>query len=94
VIWKFILTSNQKALRFLETRGCILKAYLRRVQEDAFSPAANISSRALNLPPYSNYNYEIGTIVEDLGIDDRLLFQHRIESDSILITDNIYNQIK
>jgi hypothetical protein len=69
-----------------------LKAYLDECKR-CFLTSANISSRALNIPPYSNYNYEIGTIVEDLGIDDRYYFSI-IESDSILITDNIYNQIK
>lgn len=68
-----------------------LKAYLDDYKK-CFLTSANISSRALNLPPYSNYNYEIGTIVEDLGIEDRLYFSI-IESDSILITDNIYKQL-
>ncbi|PIV51757.1 MAG: hypothetical protein COZ75_09660 [Flavobacteriaceae bacterium CG_4_8_14_3_um_filter_34_10] len=68
-----------------------LKAYIDEYK-NCFLTSANISSRALNLPPYSNYNYEIGTIVEDLGIEDRLFF-NIIESDSILITDNIYKQL-
>jgi hypothetical protein len=68
-----------------------LKAFLDEYKK-CFLTSANISSRALNLPPYSNYNYEIGTLVEDLGIEDRLYFQI-IESDSILITDNIYKQL-
>lgn len=68
-----------------------LKAYLDDYK-NCFLTSANISSRALNLPPYSNYNYEIGTVVEDLEIADRLYFQI-IESDSILITDNIYEQL-
>lgn len=68
-----------------------LKAYLDEYKK-CFLTSANISSRALNLPPYSNYNYEIGTTVENLRIEDRLYF-NIIESDSILITDNIYNQL-
>jgi hypothetical protein len=68
-----------------------LKAYLDEYK-NCFLTSANISSRALNLPPYTNYNYEIGIIVEDLGIEDRLYFSI-IESDSILITDNIYKQL-
>lgn len=68
-----------------------LKAYLDEYKK-CFLTSANISSRALNLPPYPYYNYEIGTVVEDLGIEDRLYFSI-IESDSILITDNIYHQI-
>lgn len=68
-----------------------LKAYLDEYKK-CFLTSANISSRALNLPSYSNYNYEIGTVVEDLDIEDRLYF-NIIESDSILITDNIYKQL-
>lgn len=68
-----------------------LKAYLDDYKS-CFLTSANISSRALNLPPYPNYNYEIGTVVEDLEIQDRLYF-NIIESDSILITDNIYKQL-
>src|ERR1700741_3696633 len=40
-----------------------LKAYLDEYKK-CFLTSANISSRALNLPLSSNYNYEIGTIVE------------------------------
>ncbi len=68
-----------------------LKAYLDQYK-NCFLTSANISSRALNLPPFSNYNYEIGITVKDLGIEDRLYFQI-IESESIFITDNIYKQI-
>ena len=68
-----------------------LKAYLDEYKK-CFLTSANISSRALNLPQYENYNYEIGTVVENLGIEDRLYFS-TIESDSILITDSIYQQI-
>jgi hypothetical protein len=68
-----------------------LKAYLDEYKK-CFLTSANISSRALNLPIYSNYNYEIGTVVEDLGIEDRLYF-NIIQCDSILITDNIFEQL-
>lgn len=69
-----------------------LKAYLDEYKK-CFLTSANISSRALNLPQNSSYNYEIGTIVENLDIDDRLYFSI-IESDSTLITDSIYKQLK
>lgn len=68
-----------------------LKAYIDEYKK-CFLTSANISSRALNLPQYSNYNYEIGTIVENLDIYDRLYFSI-LESDSLLITDNIFKQI-
>ncbi len=67
-----------------------LKAYVDEYKK-CFITSANISSRALNLPPYSNYNYEIGTIIEELEFGDRLYFQ-KIEIDSILITDSIFKQ--
>ena len=68
-----------------------LKAYLDEFKR-CFLTSANISSRALNLPEFEKYNYEIGTIAENLDIEDRLYF-NMIESDSMLITDNIYNQL-
>jgi hypothetical protein len=69
-----------------------LKAYLDEYKK-CFLTSANISSRALNLPTHSNYNYEIATVVENLSIDDRLYFSI-IECDSILITDSIYQQLR
>ncbi|MEO9257152.1 MAG: hypothetical protein ABI207_02150 [Crocinitomicaceae bacterium] len=42
---------------------------------------------------HANYNYEIGTLVDDFDIDDKL-YLNIIESDSTLITNNIYNQFK
>ena len=68
-----------------------LKAYLDEYK-NCLLTSTNISSRALNLPPYSNYNYEIVNIVENLEIEDRLYFSI-IQSDTILITDNIYKQL-
>jgi hypothetical protein len=69
-----------------------LKVYLDNY-ERCFLTTANISSRALNLPPHDSYNYEIGTIVENLDFQDRLYFS-MIENESVLITDSIYLQIK
>ena len=68
-----------------------LKAYLDDYKR-CFLTSANISSRALNIPEFEKYNYEIGTVVENLNIEDRLYF-NMIESESLLITDNVYNQI-
>lgn len=69
-----------------------LKAYIDEYKK-CFLTSANISSRALNFPTHSKYNYEIGTIIENLSIEDRLYFSI-IESDSTLITDNLYEQIR
>ncbi len=82
---------SSKGITLYRNSRLHLKAYLDQYQ-NCFLTSANISSRALNLPTYSNYNYEIGTIVENLGMEDRLYFSI-IESDSILITDNIYKQL-
>ena len=68
-----------------------LKAYLDEYKK-CFLTSANISSRALNLPEYPKYNYEIGTVVDNLEIEDRLYFSI-IECESILITENIYKQL-
>jgi hypothetical protein len=81
---------KSKGISLFRNSRLHLKAYLDEYK-NCFLTSANISSRALNLPPYSNYNYEIGTLITDLGVEDRLYFQI-IESDSILITDNIYKQ--
>jgi len=82
---------KSKGISLFRNSRLHLKVYLDEFK-NCFLTSANISSRALNLPTYSNYNYEIGTFVEDLGIEDRLYFSI-IESDSILITDNIYKQL-
>jgi hypothetical protein len=58
-----------------------------------FFGSSNISSKGLNIPSNQNYNYELNSIVENLLIDDRLYFS-RILNESILVTDDIYNQIK
>ena len=92
-------SSDLEIYPYLKTKGITLyrnsrlhlKAYLDEYK-NCFLTSANISSRALNLPSYSNYNYELGTIIENLAIEDRLYFSI-IESESILITDNIFNQL-
>jgi hypothetical protein len=83
---------KEKGITLYRNSRLHLKAYLDEYKK-CFLTSANISSRALNLPPFSNFNYEIGTIVEELGFEDRLYFSI-IENDSTLITDNIYNQLK
>lgn len=92
-------SSDLEIYPFLKSKGIVLyrnprlhlKAYLDDYR-NCFLTSANISSRALNLPSHLNYNYEIGTIVENLDINDRLYFSI-IESDSVLITDSIYKQL-
>lgn len=69
-----------------------LKAFLNS-GKSAFIGSANISQRALNTPTLLKYNYELATICDDLSLDDRLYF-NLIESESILVTDLIYQQIK
>lgn len=91
--------SDLEIYPFLKSKGITLyrnprlhlKAYVDEYKK-CFLTSANISSRALNLPIHKNYNYEIGTLIGNLEIEDRLYFSI-IESDSTLITDNIYKQI-
>jgi hypothetical protein len=68
-----------------------LKAYIDEYRK-CFLSTANVSSRGLNLPLSAHYNYEIGTVIESLTIEDRLYFSI-IENDSMLVTDNIYRQL-
>ena len=82
---------KEKGITLYRNSRLHLKAYLDDYKK-CFLTRANISSRALNLPPFSKYNYEIGTIVENLIIEDLLYFSI-IESQSILISDNIYKQL-
>jgi hypothetical protein len=82
---------KEKGITLFRNSRLHLKAYLDEYKR-CFLTSANISSRALNVPEYLKYNYEIGTVVENLEIEDRLYFSI-IENESILITDNIYKQI-
>ena len=93
-------SSDIEIYPFLKERGIPLfrnpRIHLKAYLDDyfrCFLTTANISSRALNLPPHDSYNYEIGTIVENLDFQDRLYFS-MIENESMLITDSIYLQIK
>lgn len=84
---------------FLEERGINLyrnprlhlKAFVDSNQR-AFIGSANISQRALNFPETSNHNYELGIIVDQLSVSDRLYFQ-TIEAESTLITDEIFEEL-
>jgi hypothetical protein len=69
-----------------------LKAFVANYKS-AFFGSANISQRAFNYPETDRYNYELATTVSDLKLEDRLYF-NMIEAESILITDQIYEQIK
>lgn len=55
--------------------------------------SANISNIALGITGLKNHNYEIATLVSDFTLEDRLYF-YRIEQESVLITDSIYQQLK
>ncbi|WP_299708413.1 hypothetical protein [uncultured Pontibacter sp.] len=92
--------SDLEVYPFLKERGITLyrnkrlhmKAFLDNY-ERCLIGSANISSRALNIPLSPNYNYELATIVGSLSLEDRLYFIN-IEKESLLITDNVYEQIK
>ncbi|MDB4902211.1 MAG: hypothetical protein JWQ63_1492 [Mucilaginibacter sp.] len=83
---------KEKGITLYRNPRVHLKAFVHD-GERAFFGSANISQRALNNPPLLNYNYELATVVENLGLDERLYF-NLIEAESVLITDLIYEQIK
>jgi hypothetical protein len=83
---------KEKGISLYRNTRLHLKAYLDININNCFITTANISSRALNLPSYLDYNYEIGSILENLNIEDRLYFSI-IESESLLITEIIYNEL-
>lgn len=82
---------KEKGITLYRNSRLHLKAYLDEYKRCLLT-SANISSRALNIPEFEKYNYEIGTVVDNLEIEDRLYFSI-IENDSILITDNIFKQL-
>src|SRR5690606_30332308 len=83
---------KEKGIPLFRNPRLHLKAFVDN-NKRAFIGSANISQRALNYPETTNYNYELGVIVNDLTIADRLYF-NMIETESTLITDEIYNQLE
>jgi hypothetical protein len=82
---------KEKGIALYRNPRIHLKAFVDQYNRCMFG-SANISARALNMPESNSYNYEIATIVNELNLEDRLYF-NIIESESTLITENIYNQI-
>lgn len=85
------LYCKQNGISLYRNKRIHLKAYVEDYKR-SFIGSPNISVRGLNMPENNFYNYELATIVEEMDIEDRLYFS-TIESESILITDNIYKQI-
>jgi hypothetical protein len=54
--------------------------------------SANVSSRALNIPAVTNYNYEIGYIVQKITNQDLIHFE-RLKSESVLVDDYYYDAL-
>jgi len=69
-----------------------LKAFLDSSQ-NCFMGSANISERALSRPTSTNYNYEIGTIVENIDIESATYMQNII-LESKLVTEEYVNHLK
>ncbi|MBP9189002.1 hypothetical protein KBD45_02955 [Candidatus Dojkabacteria bacterium] len=80
----------KKGISLYRNERLHIKAYINDFKSCLFT-TANISSRGLNEPSRMDYNYEIGGIINRLSIQDRLYFQI-IESESLLITDSVFNQ--
>jgi hypothetical protein len=92
--------SDLEIYPYLKDKGIALyrnpRLHLKAFVDDyrsCFMGSANISNRALAILETSNHNYEIATTVKNLTFEDRLYF-NRIEQESILISDHIYNQLK
>ncbi len=83
---------KEKGIPLFRNRRLHLKAFVDNYKR-AFIGSANISQRALNYPETPNYNYELGAVVENLSFADRLYF-NSIETESTLITDEVYEQLK
>jgi hypothetical protein len=83
---------KEKGIPLFRNTRLHLKAYLAGI-DNCFLTTANISSRALNLPPYANFNYEIGTIANKLSMHELLYFEE-IKSESHFISDEVVLQIK
>jgi len=62
-------------------------------RSSCFLGSANISQRGLNYPNSNQYNYEIATVISDLDFNDKLYFQ-KILQESMLVTSDIYEQLK
>lgn len=82
---------KERGIQLFRNRRLHLKAFIDDYKS-CFLGSANISGRALNFPPAPNYNYELATTVDNLSIEDRLYFSI-IEQESLLITDQIFEQI-
>lgn len=83
---------KQKEIRLFRNPRLHLKAFIDDYKKCLLG-SANISSRALNIPETTSYNYELATIEENLSFEDRLYF-NIILNEATLITDSIYEQIK
>jgi len=81
---------KERGIALFRNKRLHLKAFIENYKS-CFLGSANISARALNHPESNHYNYELATVVDDLNIEDRLYFSI-IEQESLLITDNIYQQ--
>jgi len=81
---------KQRGIALYRNKRIHLKAFVEDYKSCLLG-SANISGRALNSPESGNYNYELATIVDSLNIEDRLYFSI-IEQESILVTDDIYEQ--
>ncbi len=69
-----------------------LKVYLKN-NSSLFLTTANISHRALGIDFNERSNHEVGTIISDISLEDKIYFQSII-NESILVNDTIYKNLK
>ena len=82
---------KEKGITLYWNKRIHLKVYLGN--DSAFVTSANISKRALGYEFDERCNHEVGTIVNDLKLEDKIYFQEII-NESVLVTDEIVGSLK
>ncbi len=83
---------KEKGISLFRNTRLHQKVFLDISENRCLLTTANISDRALSLKE-NDYNYEIGSVIENLSFKDRLYFEEIVNS-SQLIDDSVYHSIK
>jgi len=82
---------KEKGITLLINNRIHLKSYIINDFKCSIVTSSNISNRGLAIKP--NYNYELGALITELNIDDKIYFDMIIE-ESKEITQSYFNQVK
>jgi hypothetical protein len=82
---------KEKNIILLINNRIHLKAYTVNDFDSCIVTSSNVSARGLALK--KNYNYELGALIEELNIDDKIYFDTIIE-ESDEVTQSYYDQVK